>query len=81
MNFRVMTERSTSIHLRQMRLLGYTSKREQVIRNVIGYVNQYGIDGINIDFELISQEGADDYIEVYQRIVDCLPCQQHYFVH
>ena len=49
-------------------VLGYTSKREQVIRNVIGYVNQYGIDGINIDFELISQEGADDYIEFIREL-------------
>ena len=46
-------------------VLGYTSKREQVIRNVIGYVNQYGI---NIDFELISQEGADDYIEFIREL-------------
>ena len=49
-------------------VLGYTSKREQAIRNVIGYVNQYGIDGINIDFELISQEGADDYIEFIREL-------------
>ena len=49
-------------------VLGYTSKREQVIRNVIDYVNQYGIDGINIDFELISQEGADDYIEFIREL-------------
>ena len=49
-------------------VLGYTSKREQVIRNVIGYVNQYGMDGINIDFELISQEGADDYIEFIREL-------------
>ena len=49
-------------------VLGYTSNREQVIRNVIGYVNKYGIDGINIDFELISQEGADDYIEFIREL-------------
>lgn len=51
-----------------MRFWDITSKREQVIRNVIGYVNQYGIDGINIDFELISQEGADDYIEFIREL-------------
>lgn len=49
-------------------VLGYTSKREQVIRNVMQYVTQYGIDGINIDFELISQEGADDYIEFIREL-------------
>lgn len=49
-------------------VLGYTSKREQAIRNVISYVNKFGIDGINIDFELISQEGADDYIEFIREL-------------
>lgn len=49
-------------------VLGYTSKRTDVIRQVIDYVNQYGIDGINIDFESISQEGADDYIQFIREL-------------
>lgn len=61
-------------------VLAYTSKREKVISEVISYVTKYGIDGINIDFELISQEGADDYIEFHQRIVYRLPCEQYHLV-
>ena len=49
-------------------VLAYTSKREKVISEVISYVTKYGIDGINIDFELISQEGADDYIEFIREL-------------
>lgn len=49
-------------------VLDYTSKREKIIKEVISYVTKYGIDGINIDFELISQEGADDYIEFIREL-------------
>lgn len=49
-------------------VLDYTSKREKTIKEVISYVTKYGIDGINIDFELISQEGADDYIEFIREL-------------
>lgn len=49
-------------------VLGYTSKRENVIRQMVDYVKQYDIDGINIDFESISQEGADDYIQFIREL-------------
>lgn len=49
-------------------VLGYTSKRETVIKQMVDYVKQYDIDGINIDFESISQEGADDYIQFIREL-------------
>lgn len=60
-------------------VLAYTSKREKVISEVISYVTKYGIDGINIDFELISQEGAVIILSS-QRIVYRLPCEQYHLV-
>lgn len=49
-------------------VLSYTSKRTSVIQQIIDYVRQYDIDGINIDFESISQEGADDYIQFIREL-------------
>lgn len=49
-------------------VLSYTSKRARVINQMIDYVSEYGIDGINIDFESISQEGADDYIQFIREL-------------
>ena len=49
-------------------VLSYTSKREAVIASLMGYVEQYGIDGINIDFERISEAGADNYIQFIREL-------------
>ena len=49
-------------------VLGYTSKRAAAIRQLMDYVSQNDIDGINLDFELISLEGADDYIEFVREL-------------
>ncbi len=49
-------------------VLGSTEKRQSVIRQVVENVKQFGIDGINIDFEYISEEGADDYIEFIREL-------------
>ncbi len=49
-------------------VLSSTDKRQSVIRQVVEDVKQYGIDGINIDFEYISTEGADDYIEFIREL-------------
>lgn len=59
-------------------VLAYTSKREKVISEVISYVTKYGIDGINIDFELISQEGADDYIEFIREL--SIACRANHII-
>ncbi len=49
-------------------VLGYTSKRAKAIEQLMGYVLEKGIDGINLDFELISLDGADDYIEFVREL-------------
>lgn len=49
-------------------ILPYTSKRENLINQLIGEVLKYDIDGLNIDFELVSPEIADDFIQFIREL-------------
>ena len=52
--------------------LSYTSKREKIINQVIAEALQVGIDGINLDFELVSTEcGEHDVQFVRELSVKC----------
>lgn len=55
--------------------LSYTSKRSQIIAQLIQYVRDAGIDGINIDFEMIAEDAADDYIEFIREL--SIPCRYY----
>ncbi len=46
----------------------YTSKREKLINQLIADAIQYNIDGINVDFEYIKPENADDYIQFIREL-------------
>lgn len=50
-------------------VLSYTSKRENLTNQIIAAALQTGIDGINLDFELISTECGEHYIQFVMRIV------------
>jgi len=53
-------------------ILAFTSKREYVIGQMVNYVRDYGLDGINIDFEEILVEGGDNYIQFIRELsVQC----------
>lgn len=49
-------------------ILSYTSKRETLVSELISYVLEYDIDGINLDFEMITEEGADNYIQFVREL-------------
>ncbi|MBB5265962.1 spore germination protein YaaH [Catenibacillus scindens] len=49
-------------------ILAYTFKRETLVSEVISYALEYGIDGINLDFEMILEEGADNYIQFIREL-------------
>lgn len=49
-------------------LLKVTSIRETLINNLIAKVLEYGIDGINVDFEMIEESGADSYIQFIREL-------------
>lgn len=46
----------------------YTSKREKIINQLVADAISYGIDGINIDFEYITDDIADDYIQFIREL-------------
>lgn len=56
-------------------VLRYTSKRETLINQVIAEALQTGIDGINLDFELISLECGEHYIQFVREL--SVKCRQN----
>lgn len=49
-------------------VLSYTSKRERIINQLIGAAIENNLDGINVDFELISKEGADHFLQFLREL-------------
>ena len=56
-------------------VLSYTSKRENLINQLIAEALQTGIDGINVDFEKISAECGEHYIQFIREL--SVKCRQN----
>ena len=56
-------------------VLSYTSKRTKVINQVIASAIENGIDGINLDFELVSSECGEHYIQFVREL--SVRCRQN----
>ena len=56
-------------------LLSYTSKREKLINQLISEALKTGIDGINVDFENISTECGEHYIQFLREL--SFKCRQN----
>lgn len=56
-------------------VLSYTSKRTKVINQVIAEALEKGIDGINLDFELISAACGEHYIQFVREL--SVKCRQN----
>lgn len=56
-------------------VLSYTSKRENLINQVIAEAIKAGIDGINLDFELVSEECGEHYIQFVREL--SVKCRQN----
>lgn len=56
-------------------ILSSTSVRTQLIENLINTVLEYDIDGINVDFEQISMDCGEHYIEFIREL--SIPCREH----
>lgn len=53
-------------------VLSYTSKRTRLIEQVIAEALQAGVDGINLDFELVSTQCGEHYIQFVRELsVEC----------
>lgn len=46
----------------------YTSKRERLINQLIAAAIEYNLDGINIDFEYITEDIAEDYVQFLREL-------------
>ena len=56
-------------------VLSYTSKRTKIINQVIANAIETGIDGINLDFELVSTECGEHYIQFVREL--SVRCRQN----
>lgn len=56
-------------------LLRYTSKRENLINQLMSEALRVGIDGINVDFEKISEECGEHYIQFIREL--SVRCRQN----
>lgn len=53
-------------------VLSYTSRRENLIRNLMNYVLEYNIDGINIDLEGINYESGEHFTQFLRELsIEC----------
>lgn len=53
-------------------ILNATSHRTNLINQLVAAVQTYGIDGINVDFENVTQEAADGYIQFLRELsIEC----------
>lgn len=49
-------------------ILSDSDKREKVISQLISYANKYNLDGINIDFESLSEEAGEPFIQFIREL-------------
>lgn len=59
-------------------MLRYTSKRETLINQLISEALRVGVDGINVDFEKISEECGEHYIQFIREL--SVRCRQNSIV-
>lgn len=53
-------------------VLTSTELRQKLVKNIMFYVDGYDLDGVNIDFEYISEEIADDYLQFLRELsIEC----------
>ncbi len=57
------------------KVLGYTSKREKLANELLAAAIKYGLDGINIDFEYIKEEGGEDFVQFLREL--SVKCRQN----
>lgn len=70
-----MVDNFTNKEVSTVEVISYTSKRSNFINNLMNQVQTYGLDGINLDFEQIPQEVADDYIQLIREL--SIACRNH----
>ncbi|MFR6590764.1 MAG: glycosyl hydrolase family 18 protein [Gallintestinimicrobium sp.] len=55
-------------------ILSYTSKRTAIIEVLMSEADRCGFDGINVDFEKVTEDGSQDYIQFIREL--SVACRQ-----
>ncbi|MCD7825836.1 MAG: glycosyl hydrolase family 18 protein [Clostridiaceae bacterium] len=50
------------------KVLGYTSRRQKLAKNLVAEAIRYSLDGINIDFENVKQDSGEDFIQFIREL-------------
>lgn len=50
------------------KVLGYTSRRQKLAKNLIAEAIRYSLDGINIDFENVKKDSGEDFIQFIREL-------------
>lgn len=50
------------------KVLGTTSKRQKLVKNLIAEAIRYDLDGINIDFENVKKDSGEDFIQFVREL-------------
>ncbi|MFQ9514525.1 MAG: glycosyl hydrolase family 18 protein [Eubacterium sp.] len=54
------------------KVLTSTEIRQRLVKNIMYYIDSYSLDGVNIDFEYITQEIADSYLQFLRELsIEC----------
>lgn len=56
-------------------VLSYTSKRAYLVETLVNTALQYGLDGINVDFEGLSQDTGEHFIQFIREL--SIPCRKN----
>lgn len=59
-------------------ILSSRAKRQHVLEQLSSYIDAYDLDGVNLDFEMIGESGADNYIQFVRELSEL--CREKHIV-
>ncbi|MCR5267155.1 MAG: SH3 domain-containing protein [Lachnospiraceae bacterium] len=54
--------------LKMYNILSYSAKRAFLIEQLMQYAQEFGLDGINVDFETVPQEAGESYVQFIREL-------------
>ena len=68
----------TGVEIDDYEILSYTSKRRNLVSELVASVLSYGADGINVDFEYVTSQCADSYVQFIRELA--IACHENNLV-
>lgn len=63
-----MVDNFNNPDIKTYEVMSYSSKREKLIQSLMADVAAYGIDGLNLDFELVPNEAVPHYVQFIREL-------------